>query len=451
MRTWVALASLVLAVASAARARAAEPQTAPAAPSPRRQLPDYRGRPADPDPGGTPILWVLRIVLAPFYLVSQYVIRWPLSVAVPAAERAEVPRKAYDFFAFGPEHRAGIVPVGFVAFDFNPSVGVYAFWYDAFARGNDWTLHAEAWPEDWYATSFRERARIGEDTAVAFHFTGVHRPDRVFYGLGPRSLQADQSRFTEAKTEEGVTLELDAAGRRRFEIGMGLRSESIGPGSYGSDPSVEAQAATGAFALPPGYGARTTAAYTNVLTALDTRRPAPAPGSGARVQAEGELGAVPQGPSPGWVRYGAYASLFLDLSGHQHVVTLSAAARFADPLGEGAIPFTEQVSLGGDGPMRGYFPRRMIDRSAAVASVHYAWPIAPWVGGNLEAAVGNVFGEHLQGFQPDLLRLSADAGLTTVGLTEYPLELIVGVGSETFAQGGRLDSLRVALSVNHGF
>ena len=93
----------------------------------------------------------------------------------------------------------------------------------------------------------------------------------------------------------------------------------------------------------------------------------------------------------------------------------------------------------------------MLDRSAAVAALRYVWPIGPWLGGNIEAAVGNVFGEHLQGFRPELLRFSGDIGITTLGVSDYPIEAIVGIGSETFEHGGQIDSVRVTLSVNHGF
>ena len=82
----------------------------------------------------------------------------------------------------------------------------------------------------------------------------------------------------------------------------------------------------------------------------------------------------------------------------------------------------------------------MRDRSAAVAALHYTWPIAPMIGGNIEAAVGNVFGEHLEGFRPELLRFSGDVGITTIAVSDYPIEAIVGFGSETFEHGGQIDS-----------
>ena len=453
VKRWAVLLAVVLQPLLEEPARAEEPAPpASAAPSPKREVPDYDGRGPAPAPPGQALLWVPRVVLSPLYVVSEYVIRKPLSIAIPAAERADVPRKVYDFFTWGPEHKVGIVPVGYLDFDFNPSFGAYAFWKDALAKDNDWSLHAEAWPTDWYAVSFKESARLDDRHTILFHLSGVHRPDRVFYGVGSRSLQSSQSRFTEAVVDQSATLDWKYLRESRVQLALGLRSASTGPGSYNSDPSLDREAATGAFAIPYGFGRRYSAFYRRIVATTAARGPWRAPGSGARLEAQAEEGSDMQSSSgAGWVRYGATASGFLDLDWHQRVISLSAATQFVDPLGGSPIPFTELVSLGGDGPMRGYWSRRMIDRSAASAALHYVWPIGPWLGGNIEAGVGNVFGEHLQGFRPGLLRFSGDIGITTVGVSDYPIELIVGAGSETFEQGGQIDSIRATLSVNHGF
>ncbi len=454
MKGWLpaGVVGLQLLAGSLARADTPAPATAATSPSPKQPVPDYDGRGPPRKPPGDAALWVPRVLLSPLYLVSEYVIREPLAVLIPAAENADLPTKVYNFFAFGADHKAGIVPVGLFEFDFNPSIGVYAFWNDAFGKGNDWSLHTEAWPSDWYAVSLRDSVRLDDERTLHFHLSGVHRPDRVFYGLGPRSLQSSQSRYTEAITDESVMLDWKYARGSHLMLTSGIRSESLGPGSYWSDPSVGQEAATGAFSVPPGYGGRYTAQYNQVLASLDSRLPQPAPGSGARVEIEAEQGSdLISSPASGWIRYGGTASGFLDLDQHQRVINLSVSAEFVDPLGGAPIPFTELVSLGGDGPMRGYFIRRMVDRSAATAALHYVWPIGPWLGGNIEAAVGNVFGEHLQGFRPDLLRFSGDVGVTTVGVGDYPIEAIFGVGSETFEHGGQIDSIRAMVSVNHGF
>ena len=451
-KPWGALAAVSLTAMTASPARAEPSPALPQDTPPKRPLPDYGVRRPEPKTARDIALWVPRLVLSPLYLVSEYVVRAPLSALIPALERAEAPRKLYDFFAFGSEHKAGIVPVGYADFGFNPSVGLYGFWNDAWAKGNDWSVHAEAWPDDWYAFSLKESVRLDGLKVLHVQVSGVHRPDRVFYGIGPGTLQSSQSRFTEAVADESAMLDWKYWRESRLQLTAGLHSESLGPGHYGTDPSLQQEAATGAFAVPYGFGGRYTDEYNRVLAAFDSRRPLPAPGSGARVELKAEQGSnMLASPASGWIRYGATAAGFLDLDQHHHVVGVSVMTQFVDPLGDRPIPFTELVSLGGDGWMRGYFPRRMLDRSAAAAAVHYVWPIAPWLGGSIQAAVGNVFDEHLEGFRPGLLRFSGDVGVSTIGVSDYPIEAIVGIGSETFEHGGQIDSFRVQLSANHGF
>jgi outer membrane protein assembly factor BamA len=160
---------------------------------------------------------------------------------------------------------------------------------------------------------------------------------------------------------------------------------------------------------------------------------------------------VRHSPGSGWLRYGGTAGAFYDVNGHGRVVSLSVATLFADPIGREPIPFTELVTLGGSGPMRGFFPGRLYDRSAIVATAHYRWPIWVWLDGSLQAAVGNVFGEHLQDFKPSLLRFSGAIGIESIGAPDSSFELLFGLGSETFEHGGQVDSLRITFGTNRGF
>ncbi len=107
---------------------------------PKRAVPDYDGRGPPPTTPGDVALWVPRVALFPLYVTSEFVIRRPLGALIVAAERSNVPRWLYDFFAFGPAHKSGFAPIAMIDFGFNPSVGVYVFWDDAFAKGNDLSL-----------------------------------------------------------------------------------------------------------------------------------------------------------------------------------------------------------------------------------------------------------------------------------------------------------------------
>ena len=454
-------AALALSVAVPRASFAETGADAADAPTPKRPVPSYDGRPPPRASAGRVALWIPRILLSPVYLVTEYVIRWPLSRAIPAAERADLPTKAYDFFAFGPDHKAGIVPVGFIAFGFEPSVGLYAFWNDVGFAGHGLHLHAEAWPENWYAASLSESFRFDPRRSLDLRVAEVHRPDRVFYGTGPDTLQANQSRYREQTVEASGLYTWRFWRRSRLETGAGVRVADFGPGEYSTDPSVEDSVARGAFALPAGFDRGYTAEYNALRVVVDSREarpfgtisslPGEHAGSGVYLDAHAEQGSNLRDTSSAWLRYGATVGAYVDLNERGRVLGLAVMTAFADPLGRGEIPFTELAMLGGEGPMRGYYAGRLLGRSTAAATLHYVWPVAPWLGGSLETAVGNAFDPHLSGLRPGRLRFSGSIGLAATELGDYPVEMIVGCGSETFEQGGTIDSFRVTLSVNHGF
>ena len=55
-----------------------------------------------------------------------------------------------------------------------------------------------------------------------------------------------------------------------------------------------------------------------------------------------------QGPRRAWIHYGGSLGASVDVTGTRRVLALTAHARFADPLQNADIPFTDLVSLGGD-------------------------------------------------------------------------------------------------------
>ena len=443
-------------VASAPPAALPSPPPPAQSPSPRRPLPDYDGRGPAPTTAGDVALWVPRIVLSPLYLTTEFLVRRPLGAAVSAAERADLPTAIYDFFAFGPDHKSGVAPIAFIDFGFNPSIGIYGFWNDAFFKGDDLRAHLDFWPHDWIGGSFVQRIHFhGKDT-VQFKFVGIRRPDHVFYGTGPMTLQSAQSRYRQDKLDGEVLLDFPVWRSSKIDAGIGVRSSSFGNGHYGGDAGILENAAAGVFALPDGFTRGYTAEYNDLLFALDSRRPYPADGSGFRIETQGEQGSdLRQSPGSGWMHYGAGAGAFWDVNGNRRVLSLSLLTMFSDPLGGRPVPFTELVTLGGDvaspgsfpAPMPGFFPGRLVDRSAAVATLRYKYPIGPWIAGSLQGAVGNVFGEHLEGFETGLLRFSGAVGIESDSSPDSSFELVFGFGTETFNHGTQIDSLRLALGI----
>jgi hypothetical protein len=287
---------------------------------------------------------------------------------------------------------------------------------------------------------------------VALRFEGSRRPDYPFYGLGPRSVESSQSRYGEDRIGASITADFPFWRASKFEMGAGVRYATFYDGHYLRDPGIVESANAGQFGLPPGFPSGYAAEVNRVGLALDSRRPFPYSGSGFRLEAgaEEENGFRPI-QSSAWIRYEAGAGGFLDLDGHRRVVSLSGVAIFADPFGSIPVPFTELATLGGDkAPMPGFLPGRMIDRSAAVATLRYTWPIAAWVSGSAQAAVGNVFGAQLEGLDARLLRFSAALGLQTDGSPDSSFQVLFGIGTETFEQGGKVDSFRLAIGTTTG-
>lgn len=450
LATALALALATIPLPAAADTPAPKPHAGDGTTSPKRPLPDYDGLPAEPASAAEVPLWGARVLLFPLYFTSEYLLRRPLGFLTIQAERIDLPRKAYNFFAFGPDHKLGFVPVGFVEFGFRPSVGVYAFWDDAFfLKGNKLHLHYEVWPDEWFAGVVQERITLG-DNALQLRASGVRRPDLAFYGVGPSTSQSSQSRYTELRLEANAMFETRFWRSSRLSVTAGFRKVSLSPGHDPTDPSVEQMARTGAFSLPYGFNREYLAPYTRLFASLDTRLPERVWSSGLRLELQGEQGTdVRVSPAGSWIRWGATATGFLDLNDHGRVVSLSVAALFVEPIDGAPIPFTELVSLGGDKWMHGYFGGRLLDRSAAVTQVRYTWPIGPWLGGTLQAAVGNVFGEHMSGFAPGLLRFSGALGIATK--SDPSFQLLVGMGTDTFERGAKVESGHVSLGVPHSF
>jgi len=160
-----------------------------------------------------------------------------------------------------------------------------------------------------------------------------------------------------------------------------------------------------------------------------------------------------------WIRYGATAAGYLDVTGRRRVIGLSVMAQLVDPLGTRPVPFTELVTLGGDLGMTGFYPGRLVGESAAVTTLSYSWPIAFVLDGTLQASIGNTFGDHFAGFDAGLLRFSAAFGLQIGGLSskavmgsqDAPLRVVLGMGSEAFDRGGQIDSVYLVTGVPVSF
>ena len=419
--------------------------------TPDRALPDYGGRGSHVTLGDV-LLWIPRVLMSPLYLVTEYVIRRPLGAGISAAEEANLPEVLYDIFAFGPDHKSGVLPTALVDFGFRPSVGFLAFWNDVGGTGQDLQLHGSTFGTDWLAAAFLDRIHLDANPADVFtlQFSVIDRPDKAFFGMGPRSLQSSESRYGLTTLDGGMALDWTFLRTSNLHAAIGDTSYNFHRGHLGDDPTVEDQVNHGVFGNPDGYSHGYSEIYSRVALGLDSRQKS---GTGVRLDLNGEYDSdVSRHPGQGWVKYGGTAGALFDLTGHKRVLSFSATALFSDPLGSGVvIPFLDQVALGGYGPMKGLLPGRLYDRSAAVGEIAYHWPLWILVDGTIRGEIGNVFGDHLSNFDAKLLRLSGSIGVQTVGLPGNTLELLFGVGTETFDHGAQVDSFRLYVGGTNGF
>jgi len=430
--------------------RAANPPP-PGGVSPKRPVPDYDGRGGEPTTADDVALWIPRILFSPLYLVSEYVIRRPLGWLIATAERKQWPSAIANFFVFGPDKKAGVVPTAFLDLGFRASVGFYAFWDDLLGEGNHLRLHFSTFGADWLQAAVADKIPVGKDAFFDVRLEGVHRPDQIFHGLGPRTLQSERSRFGIDKLQANTVFESMWWRSSRLTINGGVRYVGFREDSCCDDLSLDQRIAEGTLTAPPGYRTGYTAVFQRAELTVDTREDRPSSQTGFRMELEIEQASDVRRSASNWVRYGGSVGGYLDVKNNR-TVSLAFTAVAVDPLsGGGEIPFTEQVVLGGSGLMRGYLYGRLVDRSAAVATLKYRWPIWVSLDGAIQAQLGNVFGPQLEGFDPKLFRLSTAIGIETVGAADHTFEVLLGLGTETIEHGMNLNSVRFLFGTNRGF
>jgi hypothetical protein len=463
------------------RAAAPPPHAPVRAPAPgvtaedRRDPPDFDPR-EDVVTAGEAMLWVPRVAFFPLRIVSDYAVRRPLGAITVFVERENVIRELEDFFTFGPNGNIGIVPTAFVDFGFRPSVGVYMFWNELGHEDNDLRVSLSTGGAGWYRGVLADRIDLGGGHSLQLEVDALQRPDLLFWGIGPRTLDEAEGTYEVKTAGGGARLRLDL-GRKgnffeswaRFRVsdfengacsaGIPRAGDGRAPPVFGcDDPTVFEQVEAGRYRLPTGFEGYS-AIETGGRLVLDSRDPRPAPGTGIALDLSaahaGDVTGVRRGA---WVSWGGTGAAFVDVTGTQRVLSLSLTMRFVDPLtDEDAIPFSELVGARrvDDLPegelLHGFRPGRLLGRSAAALALEYRWPVWAFIDGVLQTGVGNAFGEHLEDFQPQLLRFAFAGGLRSTNHRDHSFNLLVGFGTETFEQGADPTSLRLLFGGTTGF
>jgi hypothetical protein len=407
-------------------------------------------------------------VFFPLYVLSEYVVRWPLVHAGSYAEHQRWPQHIVDFFTFGANNQASLWPVFYFDLGFRTWAGLTFSWDDALLEGNALHARADIGGQDAHRLSVQDSFALLDGGRITLQARLWQRPDLAFWGLGPNS-DGEALRYSVRALEGALVARFPGWRSSELAAGMDISRRRFDTGSSAlGDTSLDAGVASGRLtALPPG-----TRGYTRLTqraqAALDTRRPRllPAerhrdytspPGTGLRLAAHGSYsqdvgGSFEPGTARTWLGYGGVAAAYLDLTGAQRTLGLSLSADFVHPLaGGGQVPFTEQPALGGSEPMPGLRSRRLVGPSAIAARLHYRWPIWVSLDGSANAAFGNVFGPELAGFDPALLRGSFALGVRTIGSQEGGFEVLFGAGTDTLRDGAQIEEVRFAIGTSSSF
>jgi hypothetical protein len=405
-----------------------------------REIPAY-GRAPEQGDDAEDLLWIPRILFFPVHLFFEYVLRVPLHELFRMVELEHVD----SMFARGaptgeePDPSWWFVPIFRYDHGFEPTAGISFHLRDeerlALRTGVDF------WGLDQIRGRLRAALRSGQ-TQFVFAGMGAYRDDRVFHGIGWNS--SDQrARYWRARGEWSVSIASQIWQRSGLAAGMRVSLERFGQSEFrqGRDRALDPLVA------PPGYADGYTALVPYVRATIDTRPEGRWPhASGVRFEVFGEWGAnAERGAGASFGRAGAQGEIALELMS-QRTLRVRGLAEIAEPFGSEPVPFTELVWLGGRlDRMPGFLDGRLIGQSAVSFGLSWRYAIWSWMDAELFVDAGNVFGSLFEDFAVERARLSFGTAIGSRDPQDFTL--LVAFGTEPFALGTHLSSVRVAVSI----
>lgn len=437
--------------AASEAASEATPDPEPTSPRPaHRPLPDYDGR-VDPPPGALASLLVIpRTLFGPVHFVAEVLIRQPLRFIASRVSESERSERALDFFRFGPEGRLLMLPTFRIDPGQRTSIGAYFFAEDAGAEDNEIRLLLHfGWLDyvtgdildRWVHERFTLEARAGFDL----------RGDALFWGLGKNAGRDKRSAYSWTGNNASLGGGYQFWRRSHLDLDAGFRWFETDDRDDDRGPSVSDGATQGLFSLPAGFGEEVSVGHLGARLVLDTRRTPPAAETGVVLTLAASFHAdiVEGALARSWFDWSTALDASVDLSGNRNLLGFHLLARFADAL-RGEIPFLLLPELSGDGPMPGFRPGRLVGPSLLAARISYRWPIAATLEGRVELGIGGAFAEHLSDIRPRDLRLEFNAGLGATQRRDHYFQFLVGLGTERFGDGSRVESIRIIFGGSRG-
>lgn len=414
----------------------------------RREVPRYDGRAEEPTSAGDVALWVPRIALAPLWLVAEYGIRRPVGLVVVTLERG--PFGGAPQGAGAEANRLTLLPSAGVDYGFRPIVGGYARWSQPFAPS---VLHAYAgtFGEGRIEVHLEDRIAPPERPwAIVVNGGWIHRDDLLYYGT--EAARLDETRYAIDRIDASGALELRLAQSSRARASVGLSAYDFDEEVCCGDRSIESLVDQGMIdAAPPGYPEGYTAFRQGLSVEIDTRPRDVIDATGVYLGARAEHALDLESRSTArWIRAGFGAGGTIALWSHERSLHVRASADLVEATA-GEVPFTELVSLGGDGPLPGFVAGDVLGRSGAALRVEHTWPVWLDLDGVVSIATGNAFAARFDDFEPERLRLSFLAGVRSAKPVHHVFEILAGFGTETFEDGTEPSSFRLVIGTRPTF
>ena len=211
-------------------------------------------------------------------------------------------------------------------------------------------------------------------------------PQEDFYGLGPGSVEDNQSNFAQRETFARVT----PAVRRGYltaGVNLGYLDPSIGSGTDTSMPSTDEiflPAEVPGLDVQPAFGViEPFVEFATFDRAIDDR-------AGGRYRFTFTRYADRDLDQFSFNRWDVDLRQFIPFVHDTHTLALRAWASSSDPSDGNTVPFYLQPTLGGARSLRGYRTFRFRDRSALLLQAEYRWRINEFVTGALFYDTGAV-------------------------------------------------------------
>jgi hypothetical protein len=397
------------------------------------------------------LIWIPRGLLLPVHLALEYVVRRPIVGLIKLIERYHINSWVRQLFIYR-GGKAGLFPTALYEFGLDPSVGFYFFHHDLFRPGHELVLRGGFWTGDWVRLELDDSVVVFRDDSglIETNLLYLRRPDRPFHGIGPATLQADESFYRVDLLEARAALTGRLGGLDRTTVELGYRRARF---SGGEAPSISRGFATADPAVVPGFGGYQLLSC-GLRLVLDSRSPdrLATSGTGVRLQLSGSFNVDPAASELSFVRWGGGVGGYLDLTGANHVLGLRAEVELVEPTGSRAVPFAELPSLGGRERMPGFLEGRFRGASTFLVTAEYRYPVWSLLDASLFVGAGNAFDEQLYNLHARRLHLTWGVGVRTSSERDVSVDALLGFGSNRLdAEDFVVDHVHFVFGVNTGF